>query len=401
MCRRLDSWQNLERKHLERDVIGTLTGTGRIWGVTSGGGPGVYDANANAVTHGRPLARGVIALGGSYYKNQALASFPEWATRTNVKAVAGDFNADGKADLALVGYSGWTSVPVAFGDGSGGFTVQNRTVSQFPALAAQARNVVAADFDGDGDTDLALTGKSTWTTIPMALSNRDGTFTFRNEPMATFPGLSAASGAYALAGDFDGDGDGDIALLGGAGWTSIPLALSNRNGTFSFQNQTVATFPALSRTSGAVGVAGDFDKDGDTDLALTGASGWASIPVAFSNRTGGFTTTNNAVDNFPGWAATSGRKIVAGDFDGDQDTDIAVVGPSGWRTIAMALSSGGGYFLPANLPINDIPRWATAARFALAGKVNNSFPGASNWDLILLGGSGWTTVPIAMLTQSY
>jgi hypothetical protein len=53
----------------------------------------------------------------------------------------------------------------------------------------------------------------------------------------------------------------------------------------------------------------------NTDIALTGVSGWASIPVAFSNGNGTFNVTNKGVASFPGWAATANAKVLTGDFN--------------------------------------------------------------------------------------
>jgi hypothetical protein len=49
-------------------------------------------------------------------------------------------------------------------------------------------------------------------------------------------------------------------------------------------------------------VVGDFDGDGRTDLALTGVTGWATIPVALSNGDGSFTITNQNAPDFAAWA---------------------------------------------------------------------------------------------------
>jgi hypothetical protein len=58
----------------------------------------------------------------------ASPSFAYWATSRTAKLVAGDFNGDGRQDLALTGDPNWHTIPVAFSRGNGGFTVSNLPV---------------------------------------------------------------------------------------------------------------------------------------------------------------------------------------------------------------------------------------------------------------------------------
>ena len=375
-------------------VLDFHTGTGGIWGLNSGywTGSGI-DLNANASAYGPMVLNAVRAFGGTTVTNSLVANFPTWATVAGARAVAGDFDGDGHGDVALAGGAGWNTVPVAFGDGAGGFWVTNSGVANFPSWATAARSLVAADFNGDGATDLALLGGPGWNTIPVAFSNRDGSFTVTNLQTPNIPGWAQVPGAYAVAGDFNADGAGDIALVGGQGWNTVPVAFSNRNGTFAQTNAGVVAFPGWAQTPGARAMVGDFDGDGDADLALTGASGWNTIPLAFSDRLGGFAVSNRGVADFPGWATSAGVKLAAGDFDGDGDADIAAVGGAGWRTTAFALSDRAGGFTSANLPMANFPGWGNAARFALAVKAD--FNGTT--DLVLTGGAGWQTIPVAFL----
>lgn len=258
---------------------------------------------------------------GSYrVTNSNVSGFPTYATQTSVAPVVGDFDNDGRDDIALAGGSGWGTLPVAFSNGDGTFRVTNYSIASFEAYAAQGARLLAADFDGDGRSDLALTGGSSpvagsfsgtpWTTLPVAFSNGDGTFRVTNYSIASF-GTYATQGAHAVAGDFDGDGRGDIALAGGAGWTTVPVAFSNGNGTFRVTNYTAAGFPAYATQGATQLVAADFNGDGRADLALTGGSipssgaPWTTIPVAFSNGNGTFNVTNSAVADFPAYATQS------------------------------------------------------------------------------------------------
>lgn len=85
-----------------------------------------------------------------------------------------------------------------------------------------------------------------------------------------------------------------------------------------------------------------------TDIALTGAAGWNTIPVAFSNGDGNWTVTNQNAGPFGTWAAAAGAKVIAGDFNGNGRTDIALTGVPGLNTLPVAFSNGDGTWTVTN-----------------------------------------------------
>jgi hypothetical protein len=292
--------------------------------------------------------------------NSMVANFPTYAAQTGARPGCGDINGDGLADLVLTGGVGWNTVPVAFSMGDGSFRVTNTAVANFPIYATQGSTPVVEDFDHDGKADIALTGGPGWGTIPVAFSNGDGSFKVTNLNVANFPTYAAQTGAKPVAGDFNGDGRADLALTGGVGWGTVPVAFSNGDGTFNVTNTTVANFPVYATQGGAVPVAGDFNGDGKEDIALSGGGpGWNSIPVAFSNGDGSFNVTNTMVPNFPVYATQSGAQLVAADFDGDDKADLALTGGAGWATIPVAFSNGDGSFRVTNTNVANFPVYAT------------------------------------------
>jgi VCBS repeat protein len=225
--------------------------------------------------------------------------------------------------------------------------------------------VGSGDFDYDGRTDVALVGGSGWGSVPVAFSNGDGTFRITNASVGDYAGWASVAGAKIKAGDFDGDGRTDIALVPGPGtpwWYTLPVAFSNGDGTFRITDTPSSDFAGWAQVSGVQVVSGDFNHDGRTDEALVGGSGWGSVPVAFSNGDGTFRITNASVGDFAGWAAVPGVRVQAGDFDGDGRIDIALVrGPNTpwWYSLPVAFSNGDGTFRITNTPADRFDRWAS------------------------------------------
>ena len=94
-------------------------------------------------------------------------------------------------------------------------------------------------------------------------------------------------------------------------------------------NATINNFATWAATPGVRVVTGDFNGDGRTDLAAFGGAGWGSVPVALSNGNGSFAVVNAPINNFATWAATPGVQVVTGDFNGDGQTDLAAFGGAG------------------------------------------------------------------------
>jgi hypothetical protein len=172
-----------------------------------------------------------------------------------VFAAAGDFDRDGKIDLAVANRGGSVSVLAGNGDGTLG---ANREIP----VGVSPSWVTVADFNLDGKLDLAVsnTGSSS---ISVLLGNGDGIFQAQVE-YATFPGPFSGT-----VGDFNSDGKLDLAVPAGGGSGDIPgagLSLSmlpgNGDGTF----QTAVDFTTGKGPIAAS--AGDFNGDGRLDIVV-------------------------------------------------------------------------------------------------------------------------------------
>ncbi|ATB36146.1 hypothetical protein CYFUS_001560 [Cystobacter fuscus] len=321
--------------------------------------------------------------------NESIPSFQTWAAQTRM-VVTGDFNGDGRTDIAAVGADGWLALPVALSNGNGSFRVVNESIPSFQTWAAQTRTVVTGDFNGDGRTDIAAVGADGWQALPVALSNGNGSFRVVNESIPSFQ-TWAAQTRTVVTGDFNGDGRTDIAAVGADGWQALPVALSNGNGSFRVVNESIPSFQTWAAQTRTV-VTGDFNGDGRTDIAAVGADGWQALPVALSNGNGSFRVVNESIPSFQTWAAQT-RTVVTGDFNGDGRTDIAAVGADGWLALPVALSNGNGSFRVANEFIPYFQTWAAQTRTVVTGDFN----GDGQTDIAAVGGEGWGTLPVALL----
>jgi len=332
------------------------------------------------------------------YTNSSVGDFDDWAAISGVR-LPGDFDRDGRSDIALVGVSGWGSVPVARSTGSGNFTITNSTTADFPAWSAAASHRIVGDFNRDGRADIVLAGGPGWTTMPVAFSNGNGSFNVTNGTADFMNGTTfGAPGVLAFPGDFNLDGRTDIAFTGGSNWVTMPIFISRGDGTFGISFPEVFDFPGWSSTPGVKRLVGDFDGDGRSDVALVGIGGWGSIPVALADGLGGFRRVN-MVDqpNFPPWSATAGVTPLVGDFNNDGKSDIALVGGPGWQSIPVAFSDGDGTFTTTNQTVSSFPGQANVSG---AKPLVGDFDRDGKSDIALIGGSGVTTLPMALSTST-
>jgi hypothetical protein len=216
-------------------------------------------------------------------------------------ATAGDFNGDGKPDLAFTIFDEQTShyaLKIVLFNGDGTF----QDAVTVPTLAGTDSMVIAGDANGDGKLDLI-------TNSAVYLGNGDGTFQ---------PGkaLNLGNPRMMVSGDFNGDGKLDLAVVD----VGVAVLLGNGDGTF-----TRAPDPVLG-TAGNIGVvpsivAGDFTRDGKLDLAFT-----ASNFVTGQRDT--FLLTGNGDGTFQGAALLADDFEVgaAADLNGDGKLDLAGTG---------------------------------------------------------------------------
>ena len=171
-------------------------------------------------------------------------------------------------------------------------------------------NILPADLDNDGWVDILTIGGPVGGPyrLSVVLNNRDGTFA---------QGASyKASGPYMTCADFDGDGDVDVAAPTGPFSREEPyLTLFSNNGIGGF-TQT-ERYPLKHRSTAVF--SGDLDGNGNPDIAVAGEG---RIDLFFNDGRGKF-LARDAIDYAIGGEASILYYWLSGaDFDGDNDLDL-------------------------------------------------------------------------------
>jgi hypothetical protein len=262
----------------------------------------------------RRIMFAIIAL--SWVAN-ATAAWAQFETRgrgplpnESLAVTTGDFNNDGKVDVAVVG----DYLSILLGNGDGTFQPPINYQGPFYSIAV-------ADFNNDGNADLVVTPSSN--NIAVFLGRGDGTF--------QSPIYSPTTGPLGslVVGDFNGDHRADVA---GAGNSYISILLGKGDGTFESSIDNNSFF-----APGHLAV-GDFNNDHLLDLAAVGSFGSsATIGVLLGNGDG----TLQSSLTYP--LSDTPDSVAAADFNGDGKLDVAVGGYL-VSEVTVLLGNGDGSF---------------------------------------------------------
>ena len=326
-----------------------------------------WDCNANGVPDECDLTTGSIDFG----THRVFVSGPDLHG-----LVVADFDGDGDVDVAADRWNRdvnrevqGSNIEVLLNEGNGEF----RDPVVYPPLpgARPSRYMAGADLDSDGDTDLVAVGNRS-TMVRVLINHGDGTFTQTVNNHLALPSRGT------LPVDLDGDGDVDVVS---ADWWSEPTStisvLRNRgDGTFLDAER----FPASERYEELRAAAGhlksaDFDGDGDPDLVLVnltidsqGQGVDSNVAVLLNDGEGRFpSVTTLPVEDF--------YNIAAADFDRDGISDLAIFVP---EFLSVFRGQGDGTFAePVQYPLTRGPGIVTT----------EDLDGDGDVDLILAGGT--------------
>lgn len=239
---------------------------------------------------------------GNYSLNSGIITLPgsiaSTSTHTAVSVVgAADFNGDGKTDLLLelltTGSTITTQVGIALNQGNGTFAYPQTLVSG----DASTRNNIF-DVNGDGKPDVVLN-----TADGLVVYLNDGSGNLSKASTLSLSNDSPTDPVQIAAADFNGDSKLDLAVAysGSVAWYA-----GNGDGTFG-ASSSVASLASVSNNIPIA--AGDWNGDGAIDLAFAGSAASSS-----SNAANIFLYTNNGKGNFTEAGEISNLGFVSDDL---------------------------------------------------------------------------------------
>jgi len=285
----------------------------------------------------------LLSNGNGTFKAAKAYSVPIGVTDVAV----GDFNGDGKPDVAVT--NGGTNVSVLTGSGTGTLKAAVTFGTNFGPTG-----IIAVDLNGDGKADIITADNGSpfgviTATISVLLSNGKDMFADRTDYKV---GGATVNGAYSGIAVADLTGKGKQDLIVPITYSSeVSILINKGKGTFD----APANYPLPSGPNAVV--AGDFNNDHKMDIAVANSNGSGSITVLLNSGTGTFPTyTEYSTNGIP-------YGLAVGDFNKDGNLDIVATNGS-QNTVSVLLGNGTGTFPTfATYPTGSAPAGVAVGDF--------------------------------------
>ncbi|MBK8805263.1 MAG: VCBS repeat-containing protein [Bacteroidales bacterium] len=253
--------------------------------------------------------------------------------------LVGDFNGDGKDDIATFTRGTNADVFVALSNGS---KFVGTSVKWHDSFCYGTETPLVGDFNGDGKDDIVTFTKGTTADAFVALS----TGSKFNGTSVKWHDSFCYGSEIPLVGDFNGDGKDDLVTFTRSTTADAFVALS----TGSKFNGTAVKWHDSFCYGSEIPVVADLNKDGKDDIVTFTRGTSADVYIAKSNGSSFVGTSLRWYD----WFASGSQIPISGDFNGDNIDDLIAFNRGNLADVFVALSGNG---VPGqNNQSNDSPK---------------------------------------------
>lgn len=288
---------------------------------------------------------------------------------TPIDIATADFDADGNLDLAVANFASNT-ISIHWGNNDGSFRATPTTI----AVGLRPSGIAVDDFNGDGIIDFAISlfGEDK---VSIYTNNGNGNFTLSTD-------LDAEEGTFGIASaDFDGDGDADLAAINNGAKSVSFFQNQNLGGWRSLPAQSVPLKPITMKWVNVVSQTADGPGDRLQELIVLSSD--LTILGKSSNNPAGdksqftvlkYNSANNAMVEVQSFSfgnraqafdlASLDSDLASGLFERDHDLDLVLADYVGGSIQYLANEDNNGWFTSfASLDTSANPRAIVLADF--------------------------------------
>ena len=292
-----------------------------------------------------PAALSLLTFQGPVgMSSSAFGSCPDATFAPQVALAAGgiaegiavaDFNEDGNLDLAVTNFTAGGATPNAvamlLGDGRGEFGAPTRF-----DVGRGATRILASDFNADGKTDVAVLNANDGT-VSILLGDGQGGF----RPQTAFPAGGSPVGM--ALGDFNDDGTPDLVVTNFL-TARVSVLLGDGDGSFSDPTPIpVGEQPLLLAV-------GDLDSDGELDVVVDEVLD-ETVSILPGNGDGTFRPRTIV----PLAGGFLGQSLAVSDLNGDGNADMVVANASSDTVVVFTGHGDGTFEDPKTFQVGGFP----------------------------------------------